>query len=96
MNEADMAVHGFGCTYERSKVVLCPPALIYQPLYFFTRYPLETTKLWNLVNLLAPTSWIWTFSAIISIIIMLKVLTIIGSYLGCETSFQDVTLVPLR
>ena len=87
---------GFACTYGRSKVALCPPAVTYLPYYFFTRYPLETTKLWNLINLLTPSSWIWTFSAIISIIIMLKVLTIIGSYLGCETSFQDVPLVPLR
>ena len=39
MDEADMAVFGFGCTYERSKVVHCPPAVQYFPMYFFTRYP---------------------------------------------------------
>ena len=87
---------GFACTYGRSKVALCPPAVTYLPYYFFTRYPLETTKLWNLINLLTPSSWIWTFSAIISIIITMKVLTVVGSYLGSETSFQDVTLVPFR
>ena len=96
MDEADMAVFGFGCTYGRSKVALCPPAMTYEPHYFFTRYPLETTKLWNLLNLLTPTSWIWTFSSIFSIVIMLKILTVVGSYLGIETSVQDVTLVPFR
>ena len=96
MDEADMAVAGFGCTYGRMEVVHCPPAISYQPFYFFTRYPLETTKLWNLFKLLTPTSWIWTFASIISSVAMLKLLTFVGVNLGCGTSVQDVTLVPFR
>ena len=94
-DEADIAVHRLACTYERSKVALCPPAVLYQPFYFFTRYPAETTKLWNLINLLTPTTWILTFSAIFSIVIMLKIITAICS-VWSKTSIQDVTLVPFR
>ena len=91
-----MAVAAFSCTYERMKVVLCPPAINYQPYYFFSGYPKETTKLWNLIKLLTPISWLWTFSAIISILVMLKFFTFVGVYLGIQTSVQDITLVPFR
>ena len=91
-----MAVFGFACTFGRSKVVLCPPPTDYQPQYFFTRYPQETTKIWNLTKLLTLTSWIWTFSTIIVTVIMLKLFTLVGTYLGCDTSVQDITLVPFR
>ena len=80
MDNADMAVFGFTCTYGRMEVVLCAPAVSYQPLYFFSRYPLETTKMWNLLNLLTPISWFWTFLAIISVVIILKLCTS-GRYL---------------
>ena len=96
MDEADMAVAGFSCTYGRMEVVNCPPAVTYQPFYFFTRYPLETTKLWNLLKLLTPNSWILSFAAIISSVVMLKLFTFVGVNLGCGTSVQDVTLVPFR
>ena len=33
-----MAVFGFGCTYARTKVALCLPGVMYQPVYWFTRY----------------------------------------------------------
>ena len=96
MDEADLAVLSFSCTYERMEVALCAPAVYYFPMFFFTRYPQETTKVWNLLNLLSPTSWIWTLSAILAIIIMLKCYTFIGSYLGCKSSVQEITLVPFQ
>ena len=91
-----MAVFGFTCTYGRSKVAHCPPPINYLPHYFFTRYPQEKTKIWNLLKLLTPTSWIWTFSAIIITVLILKLFTLVGTYLGCGTSVQDITLVPFR
>ena len=91
-----MAVAGVACTYERMKVALCPPAVNYFPVYFFSRYPQETTKMWNLLKLLTPTCWFCTFSSIISIIIMLKLFTLVGKFLRCNTSVQDITLVPFR
>ena len=91
-----MALPLLDCTYAISKVAFCPPSLQYRPLYFFAKYPRETTKLWNLTKLLTPKSWILTFSATLSIVIMLKRFTVVGTFLGCRTTVQDVTLVPLR
>ena len=69
MNKADMAVYGFACTYARMEVVHCPPAVSYQPMYFLSRYPLETTKIWNLFKLLTPISWFWTFSQLYQLLL---------------------------
>ena len=91
-----MAIRGLGCTYKRSLVAHCPPAVEYSMFYFFTAYPPETTKIWNLLNLLSLSSWISTFFAIISVIIMLKCFTLVGTCLGCDTSLQEITLVPFQ
>ena len=91
-----MAVYWWQCAYRFGKVALCSPPIRYQPKYFYARYPKETTKIWKLTKLLTPKSWILTFSATLSIVIMLKRFTVVGTFLGCRTTVQDVTLVPLR
>ena len=91
-----MAVTGFVCTYERSKVALCPPALSYLPYYFFSRYPMKKTKLWNLKNLLTPMSWFAYFITIIVVIISLKLSCYIGSKLGLNMVSEEIALVPFR
>ena len=87
---------GFACTYGRSKVALCPPAVSYEPFYFFSRYPLEKTKLWNLKNLLTPMSWFAYFITIISVIISLKLSCYIGRKLGLNMVTEEIALVPFR
>ena len=95
-DEADLAAWGFGCTYGRSKVALCPPAVSYQPFYFFSRYPVETTKLWNLKNLLTPTSWFAYFVTIIIVIFSLKICCYVGRKFGLTTVTEEIALVPFR
>ena len=73
-----------------------PPAVMYQPLYFFSRYPLETTKLWNLTNLLTPASWFAYFITIISVIISLKLSCCVGRKLGLSIITEEIALVPFR
>ena len=84
------------CTYGRSKVAFCPPALLYSPLHFWSRYPLETTKLWNLKNLLTPTSWFAYFITIIIVIFCLKLCCYVGRELGLNTVTEEIALVPFR
>ena len=97
MNEADMAVYGFVCDTYKHKVAHCSPAVQFTPYYIFSRYPQETTKIWNLLKLLTPTSWFWTFLAILSMIIMLKFFTFLSIDQGFHIrTYQDITLVPLR
>ena len=86
----------FGCTYGRSKVALCPHAIGYKPYYFYSRYPLETTKLWNLVNLLTPSSWFAYFVTIISIIASLKLSCYVGRKSGLSMVTEEIALVPFR
>ena len=85
-----MAVRNFQCTYGRSKVVLCPPGLKYVPYYWFTRYPQQTIRLWNLVGLFTPASWMWTFLTIFSVVVFLKLFCFVGRKLGLATK-SDLT-----
>ena len=91
-----MAVFGFSCSLERMGVALCLPSIANQPFYIFSRYPLEKTKLWNLINLLTPTSWFWTFLSILLTVVILKLSTLVGTYFGLPTTQQEITLVPIR
>ena len=75
---------------------MCPPAVSYQPLYFFSRYPQETTVLWNLKNLLTPGSWFMYFMTIICIILYIKLSVYVGKKLGLNTITEEITLVPFR
>ena len=43
-DQADIAVTSFGCTYARTKVALCPPAVAYFPYYWFTRCSIMIQK----------------------------------------------------
>ena len=87
---------GFASTYGRSKVALCPPAVSKGNFYFFSRYPLETTKLWNLKNLLTPTSWFAYFMTIICVLISLKLTCYVGWKLGLNLVSKEIALVPFR
>ena len=49
-DEADYAIFGFSCTYERSKVAAFSPGTN-MPNHWLTRYPLELPPTWNLLGL---------------------------------------------
>ena len=65
-------------------------------MYIFSRYPLETTKLWNLKNLLTPGSWFAYFITISFVIISLKLSCYVGVRLGLNTITEEIALVPFR
>ena len=96
MERADLAVFGFGVHPGRIKVAHFLPAVKYQPRYFFTRYPLETTKMWNLIYLFTPDSWMWTFLSIASIVVTFKIFSMIGTRLGLNFLTEEITLFPFR
>ena len=78
------------------KVGHCPPAVRYNPWYWWTRYPPEISKFWNLTKLFSPESWRWTFLTLLLITISLKFSTSVGSYLGMRSGTEEVTLIPFR
>ena len=91
-----MAFDGFACEYKWSHFLHCLPATDYQPNYFFSRYPLEITKLWNLKNLLAPASWFAYFITIVIVIFSLKISCYVGKRLGLNSITEEIALVPFR
>ena len=96
MKNADLAVWGFAVNLGRIKVAHFLPATNYQPTYWWTKYPQETTKMWNLIYLFTPDSWMWTFLSIASIVISLKIFSIIGTRLGLNLLTEEITLFPFR
>ena len=94
--KAELAIFGFGWNLGRIKVAHFLPAVTFQPQYWWTRYPRETTKMWNLIYLFTPTSWIWTFLSIVSIVITLKIFSMIGTRLGLNLLTEEITLFPFR
>ena len=70
---------------------------VYGPDFFFTRYPLEKTKFWNLIYLLTPESWMWTFISIFTIIFVLYLARILAVKLGLSAdSTEEIILFPFR
>ena len=68
-----MAMEGFACTEGRQVVTDCSPAVFYTPLFFFTRFPLPATKMWNFVELFEPLVWGLVFLSIFYFFIFIKI-----------------------
>ena len=96
MKKADLAIFGFSVNLGRIKVAHFLPAVRFQPMYWWTRYPHETTKMWNLIYLFTPVSWTWTFLSIASIVVSLKIFSMIGTRLGLNFVSEEITLFPFR
>ena len=65
--------------------------------YFFTRYPRETTKFWNLIYLFTPESWMWTFISIPTIIFSLFLARALSVKIGLSgDSTEEIVLIPFR
>ena len=91
-----MAVFNFACFYEYSKVCLCAHAVTFYPMYWWTRYPLETTKYWNLLNLFHPEAWMWTFLTFLLVAVALKVTSSLGTILELNVRSDEVAMIPFR
>ena len=93
----DLIFDSISCLYDNyTKLVHCLPAKDYLPHYFFSKYPLEITKLWNLKNLLSPTSWFAYFISIVIVVTSLKLSCYVGKRLGLSTITEEIALIPIR
>ena len=65
--------------------------------YFYSRYPLEKTKFWNLIYLFKPEAWMWTFISIFTIIISLYLARSLAVQIGLSVnSTEEIVLFPFR
>ena len=78
------------------KVGHCPHPVVYGPWYWWTRYPPEISKFWNLTNLLHPEAWMWTFLSFILITVTLKLASVLGTKMGLNIGSDEVALIPFR
>ena len=96
-NEAEWAVYNLGCSYHnQTKLTLCSQPTAYLPSYWWTKYPKETSKFWNLLKLLSPEAWMWTFLTFILITVTLRFASCIGNYIGINVGSEEVALIPFR
>ena len=86
----------FAYTVQRMYVVDCPPAEMYEPHYWWTKYPPETTKLWNMLEMMDPPTYFLTFLSMISIVVFLKWMTKYGTRLGLESETTELICVPIQ
>ena len=74
----------------------CPPPVSYDAWYWWTRYPPEISKFWNLTKLFSPESWMWTFLTFILITVTLKFASVLGYKIGLTVGSEEVALIPFR
>ena len=95
--KADIATAGFACTHQRMEVVNCAPFVAYIPNYFFSRYPRQVSKLWNLLGLFTPAAWLLSFISFISVVLVLKISAVVGTkYFELKTITKEMVLNPFR
>ena len=95
--KADIATAGFACTHQRMEVVNCAPFVAYIPNYFFSRYPLQVSKLWNLLGLFTPGTWLLSFISFLSVVLVLKISAVVGTkYFELKSMTKEMVLNPFR
>ena len=97
-DEADIVTPGdYSCYHGRGTVAVCAPGSQYAPEYWWSKYPEQTSPVWNLVNIFTPMSWMCTFLSIVSVSIFFLVSARIGaSFFGVHTFTEQIVLSPFR
>ena len=93
--DADLAVSGYACTRQRMVVAHCQ-VLFFEPLYFWSRYPIETTKFWNMLELMDPPSYFFTWATLTAVVVVMKIMTKYGMRLGLTSATSEIICVPFQ
>ena len=94
--EADLAAPFVYCNFLTMRAALCPPSFTYAPFYWWTAYPRETTKLWNLLEMMDPPTYSLTFLSMIAIVAFMKFMTKYGTKLGISYRQQEILFSPIQ
>ena len=93
--EADLAVAGYACTRQRLAVAHCQ-VTGFSPNYFWSRYPIETTKFWNMLELMDPPSYFFTWATLTAVVVVMKIMTKYGMRLGLTSATSEIICVPFK
>ena len=86
----------FACTVQRMYAVDCAPPQSYAPYYWWSKYPSETTKLWNMLEMMDPPTYGLTFISMITVVVFMKWMTKYGTRLGLESETTELICVPFQ
>ena len=97
-NQADLGVHGFSCTHERSTVVECSHGLGQSfPLHWVTKAPNKIIPILNLLGIYNPDCWILIIISIVSVSIFLLVANKVATHYIDEPSDSEyLAIIPFR
>ena len=94
--EADLTMPGnYACTRQRMAVAHCQ-VLTFEPYYFWSRYPIETTKFWNMLELMDPPSYFFTWATLTAVVVVMKIMTKYGMRLGLTSATSEIICVPFQ
>ena len=95
-NQSDLVIDVWACRPYQIKVVHCTHPVRYSPEHFFTRYPLPSTRMWNLMSIFDIPAYICFFTSLSLTVVIMKFYTYLGSMMGLETVTEEFILIPLR
>ena len=95
-NEADFGVITFACTYDRSTVVTCSVATLYQYKRWISKAPDTLPPATNLIRIFTLNVWLLIFLSMVLFSAFLVLATKIGTYYGINTESYEDFLVPFR
>ena len=95
-NESDLVLMRWWCMPTVIKFAHCTPPVMYGPYHFFTRYPLPSTRMWNLLSIFDIPAYICFFTSLTLTVVIMKFYTYLGSKMGLETVTEEFILIPIR
>ena len=95
-NQSDLLIDNWGCSPELINVVHCLPPIQFGPYHFWTRYPLPSTRMWNLLSIFDIPGYICFFTSLTLTVVFMKFYTYLGSKMGLETVTEEFILIPTR
>ena len=95
-DESDLVIDIWRCRPTLIKFVNCPHPVHYGPRHFFTRYPLPSTRMWNLLSIFDIPAYICFFTSLTLTVVFMKFYTYLGLKMGLESVTKEFILIPLR
>ena len=80
---------------ELGKFAHCSQATTFHPRYIWTRYPLPTTRMWNLFSVFDPPAYACFFTVLSLTAAITKLYTALGAQLGLGTATEELILIPI-
>ena len=95
-NESDLVIDKWKCSPDLIEFVNCPHPVGYGHDHFWTRYPLPSTRMWNLLSIFDIPGYICFFTSLTLTVVIMKFYTYLGSKMGLETVTEEFILIPTR